>query len=92
MDLNTQRNISEKIKEAVKSGDSKAIAEEIGKCTEMYVESVSQAITGFTNYTTSSALAALKIVEKSIIKLFASPADIQIAEYFQRTAILLVVQ
>lgn len=92
MDLNTQRNVSEKIKEAVKSGDPKAVAEEIGKCTEIYVESVSQAITGFTNYTTSSALAALKIVEKSIIKLFASPADIQIAEVFSKDGYLLVAQ
>ncbi len=81
MDLNVQRNISEKIIKAAKSGDKETIIGEYEECTKIYLQSVKQAINGCTNVTIPCALAALKIVEKSIIKLSASPNDMLIAEF-----------
>lgn len=80
MDWKVQRDISQKIKEAAKSRDSVAVAEGLEEGVKACLESIGQAVDGYTNYTVPCVLAALKIVEKAITKMHARPKDVRMAE------------
>lgn len=80
MDWKVQRDISQKIKEAAKSHDSVAAAKGLEEGVKASLESIGQAVDGYTNYTVPCVLAALKIVEKAITKMHARPEDVRIAE------------
>ena len=84
MDLSIQRSISDKIEKAIKSGESKALAEAFAEGIKIFSESVRQAVDGYTDYTLPCILAALMINEKAIIKLSARPEDIRMAEFLSR--------
>lgn len=81
MDWNVRQEISVKIMKAVEKNDSAAIVAALVEGTKICLENVEQAINGCcTNFTLPCVLAALMIVEKTIIKTHARPEDVKLAE------------